>query len=609
MSPEQAELLDELDFSESGIAEREGISRQEVRELREAAKDTETGGISGKIKFKPLKLGVTLNPKGEIGFSVGAMSVSSRLIGCFWVTSYSIAGIEVYSNIARSGLPGCEEPPPPPDPKKPPRPKEPTWKDDYSPGDPRDMIQVCLDYQYFISMNPKVIPSYEWTPIIFEKFDLATAAFRMERTTRGRDVLCLVEQTTNRTRYESCYNYRGGLGYYNIVYDLALGERFIISPSSSALYGFSQPTRPGRYTIDLLGTKYQLIYDPIGLRGTRGWVNQMIPTISRTIKRDIAAEYYNYNVTRSDVATQIVDEWVFEKFPSTGVAPAYTAKRPEKMDCCDLVRKMYKRIGCDLYPGKMPISLTGGADGKLNPNDQIEITNLTGLLLHVFKLDDERWGQFPIDIQIEDSDQTQEGSQTYEIRLPNAAEALAEIYGLLMNMQSDSDVNQSYAARTLAEVGLTRIAARQAYEAIRQVIEYLGFDYQKIESSMKFTFTPGAEEVDQVLKESTQSYQSIKIADEEKSLKEVLADLLNAAAIIRATQFRKVNPKGDMKQQILNNLRRGVDMYQKLENLKTDGKLGWKEFVDKTQDNWTTDTDKSNNPIIQDYKAPPATKT
>jgi hypothetical protein len=61
------------------------------------------------------------------------------------------------------------------------------------------------------------------------------------------------------------------------------------------------------------------------------------------------------------------------------------------------------------------------------------------LLNWQFERDDERWGQWQVEIDIKDSDITKEGDQKKQIKFPNLAESIAEFEGQLLSIMTNVD--------------------------------------------------------------------------------------------------------------------------------------------------------------------------
>ena len=190
-------------------------------------------------------------------------------------------------------------------------------------------------------------------------------------------------------------------------------------------------------------------------------------------------------------------------------------------------------VGTNDYPIKVPKVLTNPEKGT------IHIHNKTRFLAYVVKQLDALCGQYPIKVEIEDADLTQSGKQKQEIILPNIAEALAEIFGLVMTIRSESDANLSATIRGLIEIGSTKQTALLAYDYAKANAEYLGYKGKQVENKIPFAFKPGEQRLDAMLKEGEISVKGWE-NDDKEDLNTHIAPLLEHAAMWKAQNFRNL---------------------------------------------------------------------
>jgi hypothetical protein len=81
------------------------------------------------------------------------------------------------------------------------------------------------------------------------------------------------------------------------------------------------------------------------------------------------------------------------------------------------------------------------------------------------------------------------------------------------------------------------------------IVDYLGYEHQEVVKKMPLSFDPGQEDFSKLLKEKEIEVKVLELVDN-STLKTNILDLLQAAAIIRAVHWRKIDPKGDITQQI-----------------------------------------------------------
>jgi hypothetical protein len=248
--------------------------------------------------------------------------------------------------------------------------------------------------------------------------------------------------------------------------------------------------------------------------------------------------------------------------------------RIESLSC--LIQKLNEIVGVVDYPVKAPFSLT---DPQSEP---IEIENLTRFISYAVKQLDALCGKYPIEIEIEDADLTQEGQQRERIKLPNIAESLAEIVGLLMVLRTESDANLSATIRGMVEAGSTKQTATLAYEYAKANAEYLGYKGAQVQREMAMSFTPGEEELDKVLKETNLKYRGWE-NDDKEDLNDHLAPLLELAAMWKAANFRHVPPGSGALKELL---KRGAgELAKNMDKSNPDPNKGnsWDSFLEEVE--------------------------
>ncbi|MGC9384892.1 MAG: hypothetical protein ACP5D6_09855, partial [Kosmotogaceae bacterium] len=159
-----------------------------------------------------------------------------------------------------------------------------------------------------------------------------------------------------------------------------------------------------------------------------------------------------------------------------------------------------------------------------------------------FDIDDERWGQFQIPIEVKDIDPTTEGDQTEKIKLSNLAEAIAELFGLVYTLVQQSAIISDVTVKTLVESGNTRITALRAGHDIEELIEYIGFASKEVKKKVKTQFSPEGQGFDEFLKPSQQEFKYTQNT-EKKTLQEDLQLILEAGKIIRTVFGLEVSSK------------------------------------------------------------------
>ncbi|NEQ41834.1 MAG: hypothetical protein F6K40_38910, partial [Okeania sp. SIO3I5] len=189
------------------------------------------------------------------------------------------------------------------------------------------------------------------------------------------------------------------------------------------------------------------------------------------------------------------------------------------------------------FPGTLPEKLT-------DPNTKnTTVNNIAEWHQYHFDMLDELVGQFPIDFEIEGEDACPD----------NIAEALAEIYGMTLDVKVDVYENKMAIARSLVEIGLARLAIGRIFRNIEAVIEHLDFEREEVEEEIDMTFNPLAYEdkdkdgdidedsIEDFLTPSKQSIKYYKVPRASKeSLRQTLSLLQEAAQITKSLHWHKI---------------------------------------------------------------------
>ena len=274
----------------------------------------------------------------------------------------------------------------------------------------------------------------------------------------------------------------------------------------------------------------------------------------------------------------------------------------KKMDeCCKesikLLRQIHKGLGISKFPGQLPVTII--QQGK-NPGEpaQEPIADFVDLLTWMFKRDDERWGQWQIEIEVKDSDLTKEGNQSKTIKFPNLAESIAEMEGQMLSILTNVEALVALQVKTLAESGIGRQEAMKGYLASKAIIKYFAIKTVEKDFPHPLTYTPGAGSIDELIQESEGHVVGIDY-EEKETLRDIFADLLQAAAIIRAVHWQKIDTKTSTKGQLLDLLKGSVELANKIgtpgvkisENGdKFDPSKDWEDFLDEVEDGFTNST-------------------
>jgi hypothetical protein len=274
-------------------------------------------------------------------------------------------------------------------------------------------------------------------------------------------------------------------------------------------------------------------------------------------------------------------------------------------ECCRLnlafSRAIYTKLGLARFPGQLPNTIIQeipkeGEQPAEPP--QVPIPDLVSLLNWQFERDDERWGQWVVQINVKDSDLTKEGDQGKQIKFPNLAESIAELEGQMLSVMANVDALVAITTKNLVESGMARQEAIKGYLAAKAIIKYMAFKSTEVDMPVPMTFTPGAETISALIQESEGHIKGTDYVEKE-TLRDILLDLLQAAAVIRAAHWQRIDTKNNTKSQLLNLLKGSVDLAGLVASPKktTDGEekkfdpaQNFEDFIDSVEDGFRNTT-------------------
>lgn len=277
------------------------------------------------------------------------------------------------------------------------------------------------------------------------------------------------------------------------------------------------------------------------------------------------------------VNCRLVDLYVFDwgSQPPKAPPPDYKKRKCDCMQCCGsgqaqdrrkdqdnaeilkLLKEIKKAVGVDDLPVKMPTSLISkdeGFIGNLIPNAPASEDSIPKLLTRFIRYFDEVMGQWEIPIEIKDADPLTPGDQPKGVKLHNIAECLADMYAMQFDNYLITQQLMHLNSKTLIEQGLTKQNVVQNYYALLCLIDFFGFKYKEIDADVPLSFKAGESRFEDFIKDSEQRIKVFDLDVNDKNVvtyKDDMTVLYQMAQIIKAVHFRKLDHKGDMKQQIL----------------------------------------------------------
>lgn len=215
-------------------------------------------------------------------------------------------------------------------------------------------------------------------------------------------------------------------------------------------------------------------------------------------------------------------------------------------DSEELLRLIAKRLDTGSFPVKVPQSLLGD---RGNGTESIE--SLTGLVFWFIKQFDAIAGQFPVEIEIKDTDPTKQGDQKEKVVIPNLAEGIAELLGSSLGTNINTNTLINICIRGMIESGSAKVEALKSRYISQAIADYLAFDAEETKTKVPLMFTPGKMNLDDILVEQEQDVGLYNYKDD-RDFKGEMTELLFAASIIRAVHYKRVNPNSDVKGDLIN---------------------------------------------------------
>lgn len=242
----------------------------------------------------------------------------------------------------------------------------------------------------------------------------------------------------------------------------------------------------------------------------------------------------------------------------------------------DYFKKAYKVQGIGEYPVNVPENLLVPMYQEASSTNK-EINNLPEFITYIITqlYDVLGGGSFPAKITIEDSNLVQEGNQPKTSTIPNLGEAILQILANSMMSQADSAALINITTSTLLEAGMTKKLAAQIDRTTKANAEFLDYDVKEVEEELPLTFTPGAEQLDKFLKDSKDKVKYWENIDK-LTLSDAINKINEIAAVVNGALRRPINPKGDVKQQI-------IDLIKGLASI-ADGKINLGTEEEATDD-------------------------
>lgn len=192
------------------------------------------------------------------------------------------------------------------------------------------------------------------------------------------------------------------------------------------------------------------------------------------------------------------------------------------------------RSGHHRYPAQVPIDLTNESTAE-DETTMFFIRDDATWQEWLIRQIDALQGSYPINIKYRDAN-----NQEKILKFANQAESIAEITGILLSINADTDFLQDLGMKTIVEATAARVSATQAFDYAKANSDFLGYQYEEESSDIEIPFNPRAKSLKAFMTESTQKVARFKFKEQD-TLIEVVRQLLVGVGIIKGAFWRPFN--------------------------------------------------------------------
>jgi hypothetical protein len=224
---------------------------------------------------------------------------------------------------------------------------------------------------------------------------------------------------------------------------------------------------------------------------------------------------------------------------------------------------LYYRTGIHEFPTQVSETMSSYSDGQ----PEVSIYNLSNYLAWFIRQFDLLVGQFPIEIEIEDTDPATKGNQTKRVELPNLSEALAELYGVGLSGSINADLAINFLMRLSAEVMATKNSSLITQDYAKANASFLGYRGNPMKREVDYAFNPAKLDSLEDFLQNTKGNIVGWGEDDKETVVAFLQRLMFAAGIIKAAYMRNSKQLDRLK----------AEMKSLFENPEDDEE--WKKFI------------------------------
>jgi len=225
---------------------------------------------------------------------------------------------------------------------------------------------------------------------------------------------------------------------------------------------------------------------------------------------------------------------------------------------------LYQRAGFHRFPAIVPENLALDPDAGDDPD--LSIVDAMSWQEWLVKQIDALQGAWPIKVKYKDG----EGEES-TIELHNNSEAIAEIYGLLLSVAGDVDIQTELGFKTITEAIAAKVAATTAADYAKGNSEFLGYKGNLKEKKIPLSITPGAKTLKKALETSEQKVPRW-VNEDKLDLVQLLTQILFATEVVKSVFWDTFDPDRGV---------RGEGIKERREQGNPGDEESWQAFIDE----------------------------
>jgi len=225
---------------------------------------------------------------------------------------------------------------------------------------------------------------------------------------------------------------------------------------------------------------------------------------------------------------------------------------------------LYQRAGFHRFPAIVPENLALDPDAGDDPD--LSIVDAMSWQEWLVKQIDALQGAWPIKVKYKD----EEGEES-TIELHNNSEAIAEIYGLLLSVAGDVDIQTELGFKTITEAIAAKVAATTAADYAKGNAEFLGYKGNLKEKKIPLSITPGAKTLENALETSAEKVHRW-VNEDKLALVQLLTQILFATEVVKSVFWDTFDQDRGV---------RGEGIKERREQGNPGDEESWQAFIDE----------------------------